>query len=131
VSKRIWIGMTVAVIMAMYILLPGLMKRGDVVITDFSVSESGTEMLLSVGMTSSAGYVRRIDAQQQHAGRLYLDGYAAFGGINGSLGAKERFVVPIDKNTTMIAIYRAPDCYEPILEKDGDGEWRRADEQSE
>ena len=56
-------------------------------------------------------------------GKLYLDCYSAFGGINGSWGAKNEYTIQLDDDTEMIAIYRSPNCYDPVLKKGEDGVW--------
>ena len=59
-------------------------------------------------------------------GKLYIDCYAAFGGIKWQdLAQKTDFTLPLDEDTTMIGIYRNENCYEEILHKDADGSWQR------
>lgn len=119
---------TLAIVVALaafYVIAPGFTKQGNAYIADYSVSEDGTEMTITVGVFSSIGYVRKVSEYQQHGGKLYLDCYSAFGGINGSWGAKSEYNIRIDKDTEMIAIYRSSDCYDPVLEKDENGEWQR------
>ena len=112
-------------LMTMYLVVPGFTKIGNVFIVDFSVSEDGSEMTVTVGVSSSIGYVRKVSEHQQQGGKLYLDCYSAFGGINGSWGAKSEYTIQIDEDTEMIALYRSADCYDPVLEKDTNGEWQR------
>ena len=112
-------------LMTMYLVAPGFTKMGNVFIVDFSVSEDGSEMTITVGVSSSIGYVRKVSEHQQQGGKLYLDCYSAFGGINGSWGAKSEYTIQIDEDTEMIALYRSADCYDPVLEKDANGEWQR------
>ena len=117
---------TLAIVVALaafYVIAPGFTKQGNVYIADYSVSEDSTEMNINVGVSTSIGYVRKIAEHQQHGGKLYLDCYSAFGGINGSWGAKNKYNIQIDEDTTMIALYRSADCYETVLEKDENGEW--------
>lgn len=117
---------TLAIVVALaafYVIAPGFTKQGNVYIADYSVSEDSTEMNINVGVSTSIGYVRKIAEHQQHGGKLYLDSYSAFGGINGSWGAKNKYNIQIDEDTTMIALYRSADCYETVLEKDENGEW--------
>ena len=45
-------------IIASYLILTGFRERTDVYLIDFSVSESGDEITLSVGVSSSMGYIR-------------------------------------------------------------------------
>lgn len=112
---------------ASYVIAPGFAKQGNVYITDCSVSEDGTELTITVGVSTSIGYVRKISAHQQHGGKLYLDCYSAFGGINGSLGAKNEYTIQLDEDTEMIAIYRSVNCYDTVLEKDENGIWQYAE----
>ena len=112
-------------LMTMYLVAPGFTKMGNVFIVDFSVSEDGSEMTITVGVSTSIGYVRKVSVHQQHGGKLYLDCYSAFGGINGSWGAKNEYTIQLDEDTEMIALYRSADCYDPVLEKDANGEWQR------
>ena len=110
-------------LMTMYLVAPGFTKMGNVFIVDFSVSEDGSEMTVTVGVSSSIGYVRKVSEHQQQGGKLYLDCYSAFGGINGSWGAKNEYTIQLDDDTEMIAIYRSPNCYDPVLQKGEDGMW--------
>ena len=110
---------------ALYVIAPGFTKQGNAYIVDYSVSEDGTEMTITVGVSTSIGYIRKVSEHQQHGGKLYLDCYSAFGGINGSWGATSKYTIQIDEDTEMIALYRSADCYDPVLEKDANGEWQR------
>ena len=116
----------VAVLAAAYLLGTGLRRESAAFITDYTVSPDGTQITLHVSVSSSAGYIRKVVPAQQHGGKLYLDCYAAFGGFNGSWGAKSSCTVPLDPDTKTIALYRAPNCYEVVLEKDISGQWQRA-----
>ena len=110
---------------AIYLVAHGITKMGNVYVADFSVSEDGSEMTITVGVSTSIGYVRKVSVHQQHGGKLYLDCYSAFGGINGSWGAKNEYTIQLDEDTEIIALYRSPNCYDPVLEKDANGEWQR------
>ena len=123
-KRIVAIALTIVVALAaLYVIAPGFAKQGNAYIADYSVSEDGTEMTITVGVSTSIGYVRKVSEHQQHGGRLYLDCYSAFGGINGSWGAKSEYTIQIDKDTEMIAIYRSPNCYDPVLQKGEDGVW--------
>lgn len=125
-KKRKTIIMILAIIIALtlsYLIAPGFSKQGNAFITDYSVSEDGTEMTITVGVATSVGYVRKVSEHQQHGGKLYLDCYSAFGGINGSWGAKSEYTIKLNEDTEIIAIYRSANCYDPVLEKDEDGRW--------
>jgi len=123
-SRTILIALAVIVVLsAAYLVAPGFAKMGNVYITDFRVSEDGSEMTITVGVSTSIGYVRKVSVHQQHGGKLYLDCYSAFGGINGSWGAKNEYTIQLDDDTEMIALYRSPNCYDPVLKKGEDGVW--------
>lgn len=125
-KKIIVIALTIVVALAgLYVIAPGFAKQGNVYIADYSVSEDGTEMTITVGVSTSIGYVRKVSEHQQHGGKLYLACYSAFGGINGSWKATKEYTIQIDEETNMIALYRSTYCYDPVLEKDANGEWQR------
>ena len=129
-KKVIVIALIVVVALtAVYVIASGFAKQGNAYIADYSVSADATEMTITVGVSTSIGYIRRVSEHQQQGGRLYLDCYSAFGGLNGSLGAKNEYVVSLDADTKIIALYRSPDCYEPVLEKDENNEWQRVNVQ--
>ena len=126
-KKKKTVIMILAIMIALavlYLIAPGFSKQGSAFIADFSVSEDGTEMTITVGVATSAGYIRKVSEYQQHGGKLYLDCYSAFGGINGSWGAKKKYTIKLNEDTEMIAIYRSVNCYDTVLEKDEDGNWQ-------
>ena len=116
----------VVLLAAVCVVLPGFMKRGDVYIGDYSLSADGAALTVHVGVASSAGYVRKVSVAQQSGGKLYLDCYGAFGGVNGAWGAKSQYTIPLSADTETVAFYRASGCYEPVLVKDSAGVWQRA-----
>ena len=110
---------------AVYVVGSGFLKIPSAYISDFTVSDDGSEMTVHVGVGSSVGFVRKVAVHQQEGGKLYLDCCAAFGGVNGSLGAKSEYTVKLNEDTEMIALYRSTDCYEEVLRKDENGDWQR------
>ena len=115
----------VIVLLGVYFIVSGFRKCPSAYIGDFTVSEDGTEMTLKLFSSSSVGFIRKVSVHQQHGGKLYLDCYCAFGGINGSVGAKSQYKISLAKGTGLIALYRAPDCYQEVLKKDSSGLWQR------
>lgn len=105
----------------------GFVKNTSCFVEDFAVSDDGARITLRMGVASSMGYLRNVAVHQQQGGRLYLTCYSAFGGLNGSVGARDTFTFPLDEDTAVIALYRNENCYEPVLLKGEDGAWRRAD----
>ena len=102
----------------------GFLKNGSAYIDEYAVSEDGSEITLDISVASSAGYIRTATVHQQEGGKLYIDCYSAFGGFNGSVGAKNRFTLPLEEDTTIIGLYRNANCYEEVLQKDADGVWQ-------
>ena len=124
-KKTLCIIAVVLLLAAAYFIGTGFIKNASAYVEDFSVSEDGTAITLRMGIGSSMGFIRDLSIHQQHGGKLYLDPLSAFGGLNGSIGAKDTFTIPLETETSSIAIYRNVNCYEVILEKGDDGIWRR------
>lgn len=123
-KKRIAIlaGIVLAVLLT-YFIVTGFEKNTSVFIADYTVSEDGTQMAITAWVASSVGYIRDVDVKREDGGMVKLTFYSAFGGINGSIGAKNTFTIPLDEYASTISIYRGADGYEDILVKDSDGMW--------
>jgi len=117
--------LVIIAIIGTYYIGSGFVKESAAYIENYTVSADGSEMTIDVGVAASMGYIRKVSVHQQDGGKLYLDCYSAFGGLNGSWGAKSTYTIPLDENTTTIALYRNTNCYEVVLEKDSDGVWQR------
>lgn len=115
----------IAALVLAYFIGTGFLKVSSAHIVEYSVSADGREITLQVSVSTSMGYIRKAAVHQQGGGKLYIDFYSAFGGLNGSIGAKTRYTLPLDEDTEIIAVYRGENCYEEALRKDGDGVWRR------
>lgn len=113
-------------ILAFYLVGSGFQKQGNAYISDFSVSEDGTEIIIKMHVSNSIGYIRKVSENQESCERLYLDCYSAFGGINGSIGAKDEFTIKVAEETKVIALYRNTNCYEEVLKKNEFNEWKWA-----
>ena len=104
----------------------GFMKRTDVALGEYYVSEDGRILTFHAGVTSSMGYARGF---KDHGGGVkphYLTFYSTFGGLNSSLGAKKEFTLILDENDTEIYFGRADGGYELVLQKEvKTGEWVR------
>ncbi|MBQ2865450.1 MAG: hypothetical protein IJE90_02890 [Clostridia bacterium] len=127
-KRNIIIAVTAVIaLVALYLIAPGFSKNHCARITDFSVSEDGREMTLTidtvpVGVAKSAPKVRKVKENQQFGGRLFLDCYSAFGGVYGTWGAKSEYVVELDEETNEICLYNG--AYGSVLKKDSIGTWR-------
>lgn len=125
-KKKVTIGIIVAVVLCGgYFIGSGFLRNGSVYMDGYSISGDGREITLDIDVAASRGYIRKAAVSQQYGGKLYIDCYSAFGGINGRIGAKTALRCPLDADTTIIGIYRNTNCYEEILHKDADGNWQR------
>jgi len=105
----------------------GLMKRTDVFVGEYILSDDGEMMTVRAGVAGSMGYIRDVSVKQEGE-RLCLIFYSAFGGLNGNWGAKDEFTFCVDSEALEIAVYRGTGTYEVILEKVPEtGEWARID----
>lgn len=106
----------------LYFIGSGFIKNTSACINDFTVSSDGTEMTVNISVSSSTGFIREIKSYYKQDGKILLDCYSAFGGINGNLGAKNEFTFNLNDDSTVIAINRGSK-YEDILIKNEDGFW--------
>ena len=124
-KKKVFVAIaTVLALVVIYFVGSGFMKNTSAIINDYRVSADGKEITLNIGVASSIGYIRDVKVRQQYGGKLYLDCYSAFGGLNGSIGAKESFTFELNDDTTILAIYRNSNAYEEVLVKAEDGSWQ-------
>ena len=121
-----WLCIVPAVLLCLCLLWgigTGFMKNNSVLIRDWSVSDDGTELTLTACPTSSVGSLRKVTYRQQN-GRLYLDFYAAFGGLNGRSGAGDVITVPLIGDTRAVAV-RQRGGYTDVLVRDEVNGWQR------
>ena len=109
----------------------GFVKNTSAFIEDYTVSPDGSGITLRVGVASSKGYIRDVSVHQQEGGKLYLNCFSAFGGMNGRIGAKDTFTFKLDEDTSMIALYRNENCYEGVLFRRDDGSWQRGSQEAD
>lgn len=116
----------VVVLSSLYFVGTGFLERMDVLLYDYSVSEDGTELTFSAGIMSSMGFIRGYKDNGGGVKPHYLTFYSTFGGLNSSFGAKNEFVLELDKDDSEIYFKRAKGGYELVLRKNLEtGEWER------
>lgn len=128
--KRILIILLAVVIVlsSLYFVGTGFLERMDVLLYDYSVSEDGTELTFSAGIMSSMGFIRGYKDNGGGVKPHYLTFYSTFGGLNSSFGAKNEFVLELDKDDSEIYFKRANGGYELVLQKNAEtGAWERPD----
>lgn len=124
---KIWMCVS-AVLLALvmlYAVTTGLMKNTSVYIAAYTLSDGGTEMTVRTGIGSSMGIVRRVKVVSREGGTVKLDCFCGFGGLNGAVGAKDTYVIPLEASDTAIALCRDGNRYETVLVKDDAGAWHR------
>ena len=111
---------------ASYLIGTGYITNGCVYLGEYNVSEDGTEITFNAGVASSMGFIRGYKDEGGGVKPHYLKFYSAFGGLNGSWGAKSEFVLPLNADDTEIYFYRGNGGYELVLQKNEEsGLWER------
>ena len=116
------------VLFSIYLVGTGFVKRTDVSLFDYYVSDDGTEMTFTAYPMSSVGYTRgfkEFPNQVQH----FLTFYSTFGGINSSFGAEKVFTLELSSDSTEIYFWSVDEKYKLMLVKDETtGQWCRPSE---
>ncbi len=105
-------------IIGLVMLLSGFQRRNDVFVSDFSLLEDG-KALPEIGVAGSMGYVRKLEPIGTKDNVLLLDAYSAFGGPNGSIGAKDAYAIPVAEDVSAVALCRSGGEYENCAGKEG------------
>ena len=104
-----------AIIVIALFVYSGFRKRSDVILIKYEVLENAKKIKLSIGVTSSTGYVRNIKVKEKE-NDIYITFYSTFG-INSELGAKHEYTIEINSNIENIYFY-TNDGYKLVLTKD-------------
>lgn len=103
----------VIVVLLIIYFATGFIKRTDVVLDAYSLSEDGTKMVLHVRVSGSMGYVRDINVKKN----MYISFYQTFGGLNFKFGAKNMYEIELDPSCTEIYFYKGDKGYNKVLQK--------------
>ena len=120
-KKPLIISLIVVALIVISLFIASGGSRTDVFLKDFELSQDGKTMTLKVGVSSSAGYVRKMK-RTSGSMNYYFTFYSTFG-INSRLGAKDTFTIDIDNNVDEIYFYTGGKGYKKVLELNDDGEW--------
>jgi len=120
-KKTLIISIIVIAIILVGLFLASGGSRTDVFLKGFDLSQDGKTMTLKVGVSSSAGYIRKMK-QTSGSMNYYFTFYSTFG-INSKLGAKDTFEIELDNNVDEIYFYTGGKGYKKVLEKTDNGEW--------
>ncbi len=126
-KKKISIGFVFSIaILLICIWSSGYSYEPSAYIADFCLSEDGNEMIFTVGVGSSMGYVRGFKDEGGGDKPHYLKFYSAWGGFNSSIGAKNQYTLRLNQKDTEIYVYHGYSGYKLVLQKDvNSGEWSR------
>lgn len=101
----------------------GLIPATDVGISDFKVSEKQDQITVYTSVLSSVGYTRAVKDVSDDPEKMKLQFYPAFGGINGSIGAKYEFDLPLSPECKEIYVLLYDDYKLLIAKNPTTGEW--------
>lgn len=121
--------LTVLIVIALAIVIgSGFDTRGDVVLDSFRETADGNTVTVNVAVTDSMGSVRSVNETRTENG-LYVKFYSAFGGYNGTLGAKNSFELTPPDDCCAIYFYRDGNAggeYDLVLRRaDTSSDWER------
>ena len=105
-KKNIAIISVIIILIMAFMVGTGFKKRTDVVLFDYSISEDGTAINLSVQVASSMGYIRGFKNNGGGVKPHYLTFYSTFGGLNSSFGTVNSFVLGLEEDDTEIYFNR-------------------------
>ena len=124
-----WISLPVIIlvaIMVFHLVVTGFTRRSDVFMLDYSVTEHTGVVTMQVGVMSSVGYVRSMENVSDNPTAAQIEFYSAFGGINGSWGARNVYTIQPGEQCSKI-YFRGYDGWRLVLEKDSNGDWIKAE----
>ncbi len=127
IRKSLLVILILLMIVGIYTLSTGFMRRNDVCLTDYESWSDGKDnyITLKCSIPTSMGYIRDMKVDGGGVKSYYLSFYSTFGGINSSLGAQDIFTLQCN-NETEIYFRRPNGGYELILVRDSTiGEWKR------
>ena len=82
-------------------LLPGLEKRTDVRLQDFSVSKDGSAIMIKTSLSASMGFIRDMETEKTGE-EIHCSFYRTSGGLNSTIGAKNTFEIKLNASTEKI-----------------------------
>ena len=120
-TRKIKLISIAAVCAALLLAAFGLFGRGrsDVIILEHAQTNEG--ILLKVGVSSSAGYIRSMKTKEQE-GDVLVEFYSTFG-VNNPRGAKTEFLLELSPECERVLFRRGRDSFRTVLEKNCGGNW--------
>lgn len=100
--------------------------RSDVILLDYTQTDEG--ILIKVGVSSSAGYIRSMKSRELD-GDVLVEFYSTFG-VNNPRGAKTEFLLELSPEWERVLFRRGKDSIRTVLVKDGEGGWNLYEEKN-
>ncbi len=119
------IAIIILLILGAYYIGLGFLPRTDVVVADFKISKQEDEITIYTYILSSAGYSRNVKNVSDDPEKMMLKFYSAFGGVNGSIGAKSEFDLPLAPECKEIYVLLYDDYRLTLAKNPTTGEWER------
>jgi hypothetical protein len=117
----------IVILIGVWVIGSGFRKEPSAFVDDYSLNSDNSIMTVHTGVGSSIGTTRKAVITEDNTGAIKVDFIASFGGINGCIGAKSTYEIPLDANASSISIFQGS-SYRLILEKDPvSGEWNPVD----
>lgn len=115
-----------ALLYGLYFFGSGFTLRNDVHLVDFAAPAHGEDITIHVGISSSAGYTRTWKNVSDDPTVMDLEFYSAFGGINGSIAADDRFAIPLHEDCGEIRFLSFGDFRTVLVKDPVSGQWNYA-----
>lgn len=115
----------IAMLIALWMIATGFIVETSAYITEeFSVSEDGSEITFHTGVGNSMGFIRGYKDEGGGTKPHYLKFYSAWGGLNSSIGAKNKYTLKLGEEDKEIYVYQGDSGYVLFLEKNEEtGKW--------
>ncbi len=118
--------LVVIVLIGLFLIKGG--KRTDVFLQSYVISEDGKIAKLKVGVSSSSGYVRKMEVEEK-GNQQYVTFYSTFG-INQKWGAKDEFELELNPACDEIYFNQGENNAQLVLQKNDENEWEQSSKQS-
>lgn len=100
--------------------------RSDVILLDYTQTDEG--ILIKVGVSSSAGYIRSMKAKELD-GDVLVEFYSTFG-VNNPRGAKTEFLLESSPEWERVLFRRGKDNFRTVLVRNCEGNWNPSKDNS-
>lgn len=119
VKAIIIVAVVLVVLIGAYMIGTGFRRAGGIAVMDYQVNDK--TMTMKIANCNSIGYVRTLKPERQGS-IIVLNPYYAFGGVNGSIGAKDVYDIDVSGADEIYMMGADGNDKRLVFEK-VDGEW--------